>query len=219
MSYEEQLKQDALELTEETVAAEDAVAEVEETVAAETEAEVVIEVEAEAETVAEEQEELTEVVAEEALVVCEDAAPVADSEIEAVEEITVDEELFDADEETEIEFEIELPAEAPAAEKSIGGAVAQAKDTLQSKYDEARTACKSLMQRISNDLEQTNYNPYIRSTTTYKYEILRNSKDTEPVDTFEFQRTSGFSLRAMALTSVLVAATDVAVAKLLKKKK
>ncbi|MBE6634472.1 MAG: hypothetical protein E7620_09060 [Ruminococcaceae bacterium] len=210
MSYEEQLKQDALELTEETVAAEETV-EVEETVADEAEIEAV----AEAEAVAEEQEEI----AEEALVVCEDTAPLADTELEAIEEITVDEELLDADEESEIEFEIELPAEAPVAESRIGDAVAQAKDTLQSKYDEARAACKSLMQRISGDLEQTNYNPYIRSTTTYKYEILRNSKDTEPVDTFEFQRTSGFSLRAMALTSMLVAATDVAVAKLLKKKK
>jgi len=203
MSYEEQLKQDALELTEETVAAEETV-EVEETVADEAEIEAVAEAEA---------------VAEEALVVCEDTAPLADTELEAIEEITVDEELLDADEESEIEFEIELPAEAPVAESRIGDAVAQAKDTLQSKYDEARAACKSLMQRISGDLEQTNYNPYIRSTTTYKYEILRNSKDTEPVDTFEFQRTSGFSLRAMALTSMLVAATDVAVAKLLKKKK
>ena len=67
-------------------------------------------------------------------------------------------------------------------------------------------------------MRATNGNPYIRSTTTYRYEILRNSKDTEPVDVFEFQRTSGASLRAMALTDAIVAAADVAVARIFKKK-
>ena len=207
MSYEEQLNQDAMELTEETAA--EAVEEVAE--AAVTEETIEAEVqEVEAEPVADEAEEAP---AEEEPVVEEELALVSE------EEPAVDEDLFDlaADEDMDIEFEIEMPQEK--VENRITEAMSQARGTLQSKYDEARTACKGMMQRITSDLEQTNYNPYIRSTTTYKYEILRNSKDTEPVDTFEFQRTSGFSLRAMAITSAIVAVADIAVAKLLKKKK
>ena len=199
MSYEEQLNQDAMELTEETVA------EAAEEVVSEETAEVV---EMEADTA----------VAEEALAVEETND---DEEIVfAIEEDSapVDEDLLDpaAEEDMEIDFEIEMPEEK--ADNRISEAVSQARGTLQSKYDEARTACKGLMQRIASDLEETNYNPYIRSTTTYKYEILRNSKDTDPIDTFEFKRTSGFSLRAMAITSAIVAMTDVAVTRLFKKK-
>ena len=132
-------------------------------------------------------------------------------------EAVADETLFDAaaDEEMEIEFEIEeTVAREPSA---IANAVSQAKDTIQSKYGEAKSACKGLMERLTDDMEKTNFNPYIRTTTTRKYEILRSAKDEEPVDSFEFQKTSGFSLRAMALTSVIVATADVLVAKLLKK--
>ena len=136
---------------------------------------------------------------------------------ETAVQATADETLFDsaADEEMEIEFEIEEPAAREPG--PIANAVSQAKDTIQSKYDEAKSACKGLMERLSDDLEKTGFNPYIRTTTTRKYEILRSAKDEEPVDSFEFQKTSGFSLRAMALTSVIVAAADVAVAKLFKK--
>ena len=126
----------------------------------------------------------------------------------------------EADEEIPIDFEAAEPndGETAAAPGGIGGAVQQVKNGLQEKYAEARSACKNLMDRISYDLEQTNYNPYIRSTTTYRYEILKKSGDAEPVDVFEFQRSSGYSLRAMAITTLLVAAADVAVTRLLRKK-
>lgn len=122
---------------------------------------------------------------------------------------------LDAEPDEEIEFEIEDDAPKAAC---IADKARQVRDEIQEKYAEARTACKGMMERISNDMEQTNYNPYIRSTTTYRYEILRKSGDTEPVDVFEFERSSGFSLRAMAITSALVAVADIALAKLLKKK-
>ena len=122
----------------------------------------------------------------------------------------------DADEEIPIDFE----AVEPESKKGgrLADTVQQVKNGFQEKYEEACSACKNLMDRLSNDLEQTNYNPYIRATTTYRYEILKKSSDTEPVDVFEFERTSGYSLRAMAITTVLVAAADVIVARLLKKK-
>lgn len=135
---------------------------------------------------------------------------------EAAEEaISADDGSLDAEPDEEIEFEIEddTPKAAYIADKAR-----QVRNEIQEKYAEARTACKGMMERISGDMEQTNYNPYIRSTTTYRYEILRKSDDTEPVDVFEFERSSGFSLRAMAITSALVAVADIALAKLLKKK-
>ena len=114
-----------------------------------------------------------------------------------------------------------IEAEAETEEKKpgiIAGKVQLVRDSIQEKCSEARNACKSMMERLSNDMEQTNYNPYIRSTTTYRYEILRKSDDTEPVDVFEIERTSGYSLRALAITGAIVAAADIAVAAVLKKK-
>ena len=122
-------------------------------------------------------------------------------------------ELLEAEgEELDIDFEIE---EKP---DRVSEAISLAKDNLQEKYDVAKSACKGLIERLSYDLEQTGYNPYIRSTTTRKIEILRSAEDTEPVDVFEFEKTAGFSLRAMAITAAVVAVADVAVAKILKKK-
>ena len=99
-------------------------------------------------------------------------------------------------------------------DEGTDGAVMSLRDRLHSLQEN----CRALSARIADDMRATNGNPYIRSTTTYRYEILRNSKDTEPVDVFEFQRTSGASLRAMALTAAIVAAADVAVARIFKKK-
>lgn len=99
-------------------------------------------------------------------------------------------------------------------DEGTDGAVMSLRDRLHALQEN----CRALSARIADDMRATNGNPYIRSTTTYRYEILRNSKDTEPVDVFEFQRTSGASLRAMALTAAIVAAADVAVARIFKKK-
>ena len=90
--------------------------------------------------------------------------------------------------------------------------------SLRERLNTLRENCRALSARIADDMKATNNNPYIRSTTTYRYEILRNSKDTEPVDVFEFQRTSGASLRAMAITAAVVAAADVAFARIFRKK-
>ena len=122
-------------------------------------------------------------------------------------------ELLEAEgEELDIDFEIEEKT------NRVSEAISQAKDNIQEKCDAAKSACKGLIERLSYDMEQTDYNPYIRSTTTRKIEILRSAEDTEPVDVFEFEKTAGFSLRAMAITAAVVAVADIAVAKILKKK-
>ncbi len=158
----------------------------------------------------------------EVLETAETGLPEADPEILAEDSVDLTAELYDDDllsdaalEELEIDFDFEGEPKKPNV---IAEKVQEVKAGVQEKYDEARTACKSVMERLTKDLEETNYNPYIRSTTHYKYEILRSSSDTEPVDVFEFERTSGYSLRAMAITSALVLAADIAVTKLLKKK-
>lgn len=90
--------------------------------------------------------------------------------------------------------------------------------SFRERFDRLRENCRTLSERLADDMRATNNNPYIRSTTTYRYEILRDAEDTEPVDVFEFQRTSGASLRAMALTAAIAAAAEVAAARIFKKK-
>ena len=138
-----------------------------------------------------------------------------DSDTEALEDI----EIFDMGD-AEIDTAFDASAQNAAAEQSASAAdsLQQARDALQEKYEEARIACKDMIERITYDMQQTNNNPYIRTTTTRRIEILRKSTDTEPVDVFEFEKTSGFSLRAIAISAAVVLAADVAAAILIKKK-
>ena len=200
MSYEEYVNEEAMELTEETPAEEcaphDETAPVEELSLVE-------------ETLVDESL-VDESLVDESLTVENDLADALEIEYSVDEPLTVptvDEDLFEISEE-DFGFEIE---EEPAA-------AAAPVDPLQAKCDEIRAVCRDTVSRVVSDLKATNYNPYIRSTTTYRYEIMKKSTDEEPIDVFEFQRTSGFSLRAMAITTALVAAADLAVGKFIKKK-
>ena len=105
------------------------------------------------------------------------------------------------------------------AEPDAEDTLTQVRSALKTRFADLRENCRALSERIAEDLKETNGNPYIRSTTTYRYEVLRNSKDENPVDVFEFQRTSGASLRAMAITAAIVAAADVAMSRVFRKKK
>lgn len=105
------------------------------------------------------------------------------------------------------------------AEPDAEDTLTQVRSALKIRFADLRENCRALSERIAEDLKETNGNPYIRSTTTYRYEVLRNSKDENPVDVFEFQRTSGASLRAMAITAAIVAAADVAMSRVFRKKK
>lgn len=199
MSYEEYVNEEAMELTEETPAEE--CAPTEETAPVE-------ELSLVEETLVDESL-VCESLVDESLTVENDLTDAFEIEYSVEEPLTVptvDEDLFEISEE-EFGFEIE---EEPA--------VASPVDPLQAKCDEIRAVCRDTVSRVVSDLKATNYNPYIRSTTTYRYEIMKKSTDEEPIDVFEFQRTSGFSLRAMAITTALVAAADLAVGKFIKKK-
>ena len=217
MSNEEYVNAEAMELTEEIVPAEE-IAPVEEIVPAEEIAPVeeivpVEEIAPVEEIVPVEEISLIDEDLVDNTLIEEDLAEafeIEDLAAETLETPEMDEELFEIAEE---DFGFEIEEEETEAAPEVAPV-----DPLQAKCNEIRNACRDTISRIAYDLKETNYNPYIRSTTTYRYEIMKKSTDEQPVDVFEFQRTSGFSIRAMAITTALVAAADLATRKILKKK-
>ena len=81
------------------------------------------------------------------------------------------------------------------------------------RYQSAQKACKSAWDRLAQDLKESDGNPYIRATSSFRYEIYRNADDTEPIDTFRFERSNGCSLRALALATSLLVAANLAIKK------
>ena len=77
------------------------------------------------------------------------------------------------------------------------------------RYADAKCACGGMIARLKNDLKATNGNPFIRATSTVRYEILQNPTDEEPIDTFEVQKTSGCSLRTLAVAAAVIVAAEV----------
>ena len=78
------------------------------------------------------------------------------------------------------------------------------------KYREAQDACRSVATRIRKDLRETGGNPYIRATTTRRYELYRSAEDREPIDRFVMERSSGYSLRTWLLVAGVLTAAYLA---------
>lgn len=123
--------------------------------------------------------------------------------VEEVEEVVADE-ASDVDEDVATEEE----PEETASEK------------LARKFGEVKAACCGTIDRIAHDLKETNYNPYIKQTRTYKLEIFRNCNDEEPIDVYETTDVKSFSAKALAVAGtaamLLMFATNGVVKKLLK---
>ena len=85
------------------------------------------------------------------------------------------------------------------------------------RYQSAQKACKSTWDRLAQDLKESGGNPYIRSTSYFRYDIYRNADDGEPIDTFLFEKSNGCSLRALALATSLLVAANLAIKKRRKK--
>lgn len=77
------------------------------------------------------------------------------------------------------------------------------------RLESAKCACSDVFERLKLDLLETKGNPYIRATSTVRYEILRSREDAEPVDTFEIRKTNGCSLRTLALAATAFAAFEI----------
>lgn len=96
-------------------------------------------------------------------------------------------------------------------------AEAKKKNIFREKYSNASKNCKKVAQRVKKDLNSCGNNPYIASSTTYRYEIYRKPGDTKPVDVLEFDRSTGFSLRSFAAASLILSTVCTAIGTFFKK--
>lgn len=112
---------------------------------------------------------------------------------------------------------VDFAEETESASKG-GTSFQQLREDFMTKYREAQETCRKTVERLANDLKETGGNPYIRATSTFRYDLYRSADDTEPVDTFVFERTNGCSLRALALATGLITAAQIAVNTYLGKK-
>ena len=93
-----------------------------------------------------------------------------------------------------------------SAEKKKNGI----REDFAERYQAAQSACKSTLERLARDMKETGGNPYIRATSTFRYDIYRSANDEKPIDTFVFEKTNGCTLRALALAASLLAAANLA---------
>lgn len=106
---------------------------------------------------------------------------------------------------------IEQDAEVLADEMVV------ATDRITQKCREIKELCAKTANRIADDWRETNGNPYIRQTHTYKVEVFRKPGDTTPVDTFQMTDVKSYSLRALALATGIAAVLFCASGNIVKK--
>ncbi|MBQ9774144.1 MAG: hypothetical protein IJW30_05720 [Clostridia bacterium] len=78
------------------------------------------------------------------------------------------------------------------------------------KCAEAKQACCGSIARVARNLRESNYNPYIKQTRTYKLEIYRNCNEDEPIDVYETVDEKSFSACALAVATAATAALVIA---------
>ena len=116
----------------------------------------------------------------------------------------------------------EIVVEDVAAEEVVEEVVEEetATQKLSRKCQEVKAACCGTIDRIARDLKETNFNPYIKQTRSFKLEIYRDCNDEEPIDVYETVDVKSYSARAMvvagAAAAALMFATNRVVKKLLK---
>ena len=129
-----------------------------------------------------------------------------------MENMNLNEEVLENAEEIVVEEVAEEVVEETAEETAT--------QKLSRKCNEVNAACCGTIDRIARDLKETNFNPYIKQTRTYKLEIYRTCNDEEPIDVYETTDVKSYSARAMvvatAAAAALMFATDRLVKKLLK---
>ena len=129
-----------------------------------------------------------------------------------MENMNLNEEVLENAEEIVVEEVAEEVVEETAEETAT--------QKLSRKCNEVKAACCGTIDRIARDLKETNFNPYIKQTRTYKLEIYRTCNDEEPIDVYETTDVKSYSARAMvvatAAAAALMFATDRLVKKLLK---
>lgn len=130
------------------------------------------------------------------------------------EEIVIEEVPADAID-VVVEEEVEETAEETADECEECTA-----DLLSRKCQEVKDACCNTIDRIINDLKETDYNPYIKQTRTTRIEIFRDGSEEELIDTFETTDVKSYSAKALlvatAAAALLVATSGSLIKRVLK---
>ncbi len=139
------------------------------------------------------------------------------------ENIIIEEAVVAEGEEIVIE---EVPADAidVVVEEEVEEAAEECEectaDILSRKCQEIKDACCSTIDRIVNDLKETDYNPYIKQTRTTRIEIFRDGSEKELIDTFETTDVKSYSAKALlvatAAAALLVATSGSLIKRVLK---
>ena len=139
------------------------------------------------------------------------------------ENIIIEEAVVAEGEEIVIE---EVPADAidGVVEEEVEEAAEECEectaDILSRKCQEIKDACCSTIDRIVNDLKETDYNPYIKQTRTTRIEIFRDNSEEELIDTFETTDVKSYSAKALlvatAAAALLVATSGSLIKRVLK---
>ena len=139
------------------------------------------------------------------------------------ENIIIEEAVVAEGEEIVIE---EVPADAidVVVEEEVEEAAEECEectaDILSRKCQEIKDACCSTIDRIVNDLKETDYNPFIKQTRTTRIEIFRDNSEEELIDTFETTDVKSYSAKALlvatAAAALLVATSGSLIKRVLK---
>ena len=133
------------------------------------------------------------------------------------EEIVIEEVPADA-------IDVVVEEENDACEEPVEEEAAADEETtaelLCRKCQEVKEACCGTIDRIINDLKETDYNPYIKQTRTTRIEIFRDNSEEELIDTFETTDVKSYSAKALlvatAAAALVVATSGSLVKRLLK---
>ncbi len=133
------------------------------------------------------------------------------------EEIVIEEVPTDA-------IDVVVENEGDACEEPVEEEIAEDEETtaefLCRKCQEVKEACCGTIDRIINDLKETDYNPYIKQTRTTRIDIFRDNSEEELIDTFETTDVKSYSAKALlvatAAAALVVATSGRLVRRLLK---
>ena len=155
---------------------------------------------------------------EEAVVAEGEEIIIEEAPADAIDVVVEDE--GDASAEPVEEIVGEIADETDADEIAEDATEESATEKLSRKCQEVKEACCSTIDRIVNDLKETNFNPYIKQTRITRVEIFRNCNEEQPIDTFETTDVKSYSAKALlvagAAAALLVVASNGIVKKFLK---
>ena len=76
------------------------------------------------------------------------------------------------------------------------------KDATCAPCEKIKQTCQSIGKRLQKDWEATNGKPYIKQTSTLRFDVYRSCDDEEPIDSFCTESVKAYSLKALALVGL-----------------